>query len=176
MGALILLMGPTGAGKSTQGDMLARDMGGVHLSSGTLLRQDPRVAATLNNGQLTPAAEVERVIGEAIDGVPEDRPLILDGFPRTMSNVEWIERELESHHRKVTKVLLLELDIETSLARLSARDRMDDAPDVIRKKYEIFAHTTQAVVDYYDRVGLLVRVDGRRSPEEVYSDVKAAVR
>ena len=169
-------MGPTGAGKSTQGDLLAEDLGGVHLSSGKLLRQDAHAAAMMVSGAFTPAQEVQRVIGEAIDRVSESKVLILDGFPRTMSDVQWIERELESHHRRVEKVILLELDIEVSLGRLSERDRLDDEPAAIRHKYELFAEKTQPVVDYYDRAGLLVRVDGRQGIEAVHEQVKAAVK
>jgi len=70
MAELIVLMGPTGAGKSVQGDLLASEMGGVHLSSGNLLRQNPHAAALLADGRLAPAEEVEAIVGKAVDAIP----------------------------------------------------------------------------------------------------------
>jgi adenylate kinase len=176
MGKLILLMGPTGSGKSTQGDRLAQVLDGVHLSSGHLLREDPRAAAMLTTGNLAPAAEVHRVVGEAIEKVPEDVPVILDGTPRTESDLEWMEQNLERLKREVIHVVVLDLDIETSLKRLSGRDRADDAPAAIRKKYEWYAEQVKPVIAYYERLGLLHHVDGRGSIDEVHKLVRAAVQ
>ena len=81
MGKLVVFMGPTGAGKSVQGELLAERYGWVHLSSGTLLRRDPQAAAQMRDRRLAPAPEVERVVGEALARVPEDRPVVLDGTP-----------------------------------------------------------------------------------------------
>src|SRR3954468_2073165 len=111
MADLIVLMGPTGAGKSVQGDLLAKDLNGVHLSSGNLLRQDLHAAAMLVSGKLMAAHEVERVVGEAIAKVPEEQPIILDGTPRTMSNVHWIKRNLPHYNRILKRVVLIELDL-----------------------------------------------------------------
>src|SRR6266536_2997617 len=131
MGELILLMGPTGAGKSVQGDLLAQELRGVHLSSGELLRRDPKAAAAIADGRLAPASEVERVVGEAVAAVEPERAIVLDGFPRTMSNVRWLEQNLPKQGRRLRGVVLLELDWETSMKRLGLRDRADDAPDAV---------------------------------------------
>jgi adenylate kinase len=175
LGTLIVLMGPTGAGKSSQGDLLAKELGGVHFSSGALLREDPKAAAMLVSGHLAPAEEVERVVGEAIDAVPREQPIILDGFPRTMSNVHWLDSELPKHNRVLRRVVLIELDIETSLQRLGLRDRADDAPAAIREKYRIFEEKTMHVVEHYEQQGLLARVDGRGTREQVQALIKAVL-
>ncbi|MDB5178095.1 MAG: adenylate kinase family protein [Patescibacteria group bacterium] len=173
---LIILMGPTGAGKSVQGDLLAQDYQGVHLSSGKLLRRDPHAAALTVGGGLAPAAEVERVIGEAIDEIPEGQLIILDGFPRTESNVRWIDNELLSHHRQLKKVVLIDLDLPTILKRLELRDRADDAPAAVRAKWDIFQNQTMKVVEHYRELGKLAVVDGRGSVEEVHELIKEAVK
>lgn len=176
MGELILLMGPTGSGKSTQGDLLAQELNGVHLSSGQLLRQDPQSAAQLKTGNLAPAEEVHRVVGEALEQVPEETPVILDGTPRTESDLKWLQENLERLKRTVTHVVVLDFDIETSLKRLSGRDREDDSLESIRKKYDWYNNMVRPVIEHYERVGLLTHVDGRGTIEDVYAQVKAAVR
>jgi adenylate kinase len=176
MGKLILLVGPTGSGKSTQGDLLAQDINGVHLSSGMLLRNDPKVVAMLTGGKLAPADEVHRVVAEAFANVPNDQPIVLDGMPRTQSDLDWLEENLPRLEREVTQVVVLELDIETSVARLSGRDRADDSIEAIKKKYEWYKNSVQRVIDYYERRGLLRRVDGRKPVDEVRALVKAAIQ
>jgi adenylate kinase len=175
MGRLICLMGPTGAGKSVQGDLLAEQYGAVHFSSGKLLRRDPHAAAQMVDGRLVPAAEVEALVGEAIAHVPKEQLVVLDGFPRTRSNVEWLERELPGLDRRLRRVVLIELDIETSLERLGLRGRADDAPEAIRAKYELFENVTRPVVEHYESLGLLSRVDGRGSIEDVHEHIAAVL-
>src|SRR6185503_9770518 len=114
----IALLGATGAGKTVQGDLLAKDLGAVHFSSGELLRRDPHAAAMLHDGRFAPADEVERVVGEAIAAVPDDTPVILDGTPRTMHNVKWMEETMPKLGRDLTHVILIEVDLETSKKRL----------------------------------------------------------
>jgi adenylate kinase len=176
MAELIVLMGPTGAGKSVQGDLLAADLDGVHLSSGELLRRDPQAAAMIANGLLAPAAEVERIVGEAIDDIPADKPIVFDGVIRTMSNAQWMERQLPKYGRTLRKVVLIELDFETLMKRLDIRHRADDTPEAVRAKWNEYIEKTQPVIEYYEATGLLVRIDGRGDVESVHSLVKAAIK
>lgn len=176
MGELVLLMGPTGAGKSTQGDWMAQSLGGVHLSSGNLLRDDPQVAAMLSDGRLMPAKEVHRVVGDAIGRISQDTPIVLDGIPRRDEDVKWLEAQLPQWGRTVRCVIVLELDLETSLMRLGGRDRLDDAPEAIRHKYELYHEKTEPVVSYYEQQGLLRRIDGRGTPEAVRELIKTALQ
>jgi adenylate kinase len=175
MGQLIVLMGPTGAGKSVQGDLLAEQYGAVHLSSGKLLRRDPRAAAQMVDGRLAPAGEVHRVIGEAMRDIPEDQPVVLDGTPRTQSDIDWLDEHLPKLHREIMVVLLIELDIETSMKRLGLRGRADDAPEAVRAKWKLFEDITGPVVEHYRKLGLVVTVDGRGSIEEVHEEIASAL-
>jgi adenylate kinase len=175
MGRLICLMGPTGAGKSVQGDLLAERYGAVHFSSGKLLRLEPAVAAKMVDGRLAPAHEVERIIGQAMAKVPKEELVVLDGFPRTDSNVRWMERELPGLERRLRRVVLIELDIETSMKRLGLRGRPDDAPVAIRAKWKLFEDVTRPVIDHYRELGLLTTVDGRGTIEQVHDEIVAAL-
>ena len=175
MAELIVLMGPTGAGKSVQGDLLAQELGGVHLSSGNLLRDDPVAAAMIADGKLAPAAEVERIVGEALDVISEAQPVILDGFPRTMSNLRWMSEQLPAHNREVKAVVLIDLDLETSQKRLGLRDRADDAPAAVQEKWDEYATKTRPVIEHYEQLGLLKRIDGRGSVEQVQQLIRGAM-
>lgn len=175
MAKLVVLMGPTGAGKSVQGDLLAQDLNGVHLSSGNLLRQDPKAAAMIADGMLAPAAEVERIVAAAVAAVPDDQPIILDGFPRTMSNVRWMDEQLPGLGRTVDAVVLIELDVATVLQRLGSRGRADDTPEAVQAKLDEFNDKTRPVIEHYEELKVLKRVDGRGTPEEVQALVKAAI-
>ena len=175
MGRLVVLMGPTGAGKSVQGELLAKQYDAVHLSSGELLRRDPHALAMMVDGQLVDADEVERVIGEAIAKVPDKQLVVMDGTPRTQHNIDWMERELPGLGRELVKVVLIDLDIETSLTRLGLRGRDDDAPKAIRAKYKLFQDVTLPVAEHYRDLGLLVTVDGRGTIEQVNHEIVAAL-
>jgi adenylate kinase len=175
VGRLIVLMGPTGAGKSAQGDLLAEALGGVHLSSGKLLRQDPVIAAALKDGRLAEAADVHRVVGEAMAAVPAHVPLVLDGTPRTMVDVEWLDTNLPKYDRELESAILIELDIETSIQRLVKRGRGDDTVDAIKEKYALFENVTRPVVEHYRRLGLVLQVDGSGTIEEVHEAIMQAL-
>ncbi len=176
MGRLICLMGPTGAGKSVQGDLLAEQYGAVNLSSGKLLRRDSQALARMVDGRLAPAEEVERVVGEAMNGIPKEQLVVLDGFPRTQSNLRWMDKELPVLGRRLRRVVLIELDLETSLERLGLRGRADDAPAAVKAKFKLFEDATRPVVEHYRELGLLVTVDGRGSIEQVHEEIVAALR
>ena len=175
MGDLIVLMGPTGAGKSVQGDLLAQSHGWVHLSSGKLLREDSKAKAQMVEGRLAPAREVHRVVGEAMAVVPEAQVVLLDGTPRTQSDLDWMDEHLPKLHRELKLAILIELDIETSMRRLGLRGRADDAPDAVRQKWQLFEEVTGPIVEHYRALGLLRTVNGRGSIDEVHEEIEAVL-
>jgi adenylate kinase len=168
-------MGPTGAGKSVQGDLLAQAHGWVHLSSGKLLRADELAQATMRKGKLAAPEVVHRVVGEAMAKVPESITVVLDGTPRTQYDIDWLDHNLSKFHRELRLVLLIELDIETSMKRLGLRGRLDDAPTAVREKWKLFDDVTGPIVEHYRRLGLLQSVDGRGSIEQVHEEVESAL-
>jgi adenylate kinase len=177
VGRLIVLMGPTGAGKSSQGDLLAASLNGVHLSSGKLLRRDPVTAAVLADGRLAEAGEVHRVLDAAMRQVPEDKPIVMDGTPRTMADVHWIEEAMPGMKRELERVVMINIDFETAVKRLGTgvRGRADDSMEALKAKWELYEEITKPVADHYRKLGLVVEVDGRGSIEEVHRAVMAAL-
>ncbi|HSX01208.1 MAG TPA: nucleoside monophosphate kinase, partial [Candidatus Saccharimonas sp.] len=149
MGPIFIVLGLTGAGKSVQAGRLAARLGGVHLSSGELLRHDPRLRRQLAEGELVDSNLVDQVVAKAVADVPRDQAVIMDGFPREMSEVRWLESKLESWDRPIGRVVLLQIDEQTASQRLAGRGREDDTPEALREKYAEYHAVTQRVVDYY---------------------------
>ncbi|QQR53134.1 nucleoside monophosphate kinase [bacterium] len=176
MGELIILMGPTGSGKSTQGELLAQKLHGVHLSSGHLLREHPSTKHLMESGKLVEADLVEQVVGDVIDTIAQSQPIVLDGFPRTQSNVHWIDTELIKHGRSLRQVILLEVDKKVILERLRQRQRSDDDPAAVERKWVAYDRWTTPVVEHYRDLGHLREVDGAGSPDEVQSRIWEVVQ
>jgi adenylate kinase len=172
MAGLVVLMGPTGAGKSVQAGLLVRESGWVHISSGELLRRDAHESQLMATGQLAPSAQVEHLVEAAIAEVPLETPVVLDGFPRMLDEAQWMESRMAAWGRDLERVVLLEVSDAVTRQRLQLRNRGDDAPEAIDKKMAEYHSQTQPVIDYYAAADKLVQVDGEGSVEEVHNRIK----
>ena len=127
---MILLFGPTGAGKSVQGQMLAVRMGWKWLSTGQMLRdsKDPDVIRILKSGELVSDELTYEVFDRAIkDAKEKNYPrVIVDGFPRTKNQAEWLAGYLDRIHEKIELVLVIEVPESEIMRRLAKRARMED--------------------------------------------------
>lgn len=175
---VIIVMGPPGAGKGTQSRLLAERLGGVHISSGELLRQsgDPKLAATMAAGELVDSAAIERIMAEALGQVPVGKPIILDGFTRLVGEAEWLEEYLKSLDCAAATVIYLKIDQAESLERNLKRGRRDDRPEAQAERWREYDRVTLPVLDYYRKQGLLHEVDGSGSIEAVADRVEAALK
>ncbi len=169
-------MGPPGAGKGTQAALLATRLGGVHLSSGQLLRGsgEPRLQAIMAAGQLVASADVERLLTGAIRAVPADRPIILDGFVRESSDLAWLEPELTQLDRSITAVINLAIDRPAAVARNLQRGRADDTPAAQAERWRRYAEE-RPVLEHYRELGLLHEVDGVGTVEAVAERINRIV-
>src|ERR1035437_4643285 len=108
---MIIIFGQVGSGKSLQGQILAVRNNWKWISTGQLLRSrnDPAISAHINGGNLADSAFVESLLEEAIDGAQNPKQIILDGFPRTMDQVEWLLKEESPGNKKVDLVISLDV-------------------------------------------------------------------
>jgi adenylate kinase len=209
----LVLLGPPGSGKGTQGERLQEDFRLPYYATGDILRAAVRDETELgqtakeymDRGDLVPDEVIIGVITERLDGSEADDGFILDGFPRTEPQAEALDEEVEKLGRKLTAALLIEVPDEEVERRLSGRRtcvkngnhifhvefdppkepdvcdidgsrlvvRDDDKPDVIRHRLDQYREKTEPLVDYYERQGLLKRVDGSASPDEVGDRIRA---
>lgn len=171
---MILLMGLPGSGKGTQGKMLA-DYHGRHLiSMGEIIRmyvtgeRRQRMLA----GELLDDAEVISILERVLDSLPDDSEYILDGFPRTVPQAEWLLERLESKGSKITCVVHLRASLQAVKARLQARGRTDDREEVIEERFKEYQRLTQPLLDWYkDHDINICDINAERSPNEVHDDV-----
>lgn len=170
MGQLVILAGPTGAGKSSQAQLLVQ-RGWHHISSGELLRADPAMTSVLASGQLAPSSEVEDLVDNALASVPESTPIVLDGFPRTIDEAVWLDEHLSSWGRILVAVVVVDVDDAVVNQRLAARGRSDDSPQAVSEKLAEYREHAEPMFAHYAAAGQLVRLDGSGSIQNVFNEL-----
>lgn len=182
MGEAVIFLGPPGAGKGTQAARLSEELGFKKLSTGDILRD--------HVARRTPLGERVRPIMERGDLVPDDLILalireelaervILDGFPRTLPQAEALDELLQQTGMRLLGVVLVEVPEEELIRRMLKRaeleGRADDNEETIRRRLEVYREKTEPLVRYYEERGVLRRVDGLGTPDEVYARIRAAL-
>jgi adenylate kinase len=208
----LVLLGPPGSGKGTQGERLQEDFRLPYYATGDILRAAVRDGTELgrtakeymDRGDLVPDQVIIGVITERIEDSEAADGFILDGFPRTTRQAQALDAALEGLGRALTAVLLIEVSDEEVVRRLGGRRtcaksghvfhvefdppkqpdvcdidgsrllvRDDDKPEVIRHRLAQYHSKTEPLVSYYDDAGLLRRVDGSPSQDEVGDRIRA---
>jgi adenylate kinase len=186
-GLNILLLGPQGAGKGTQGKLLAAEYGVPHIATGDMLRAaiaegtelGRRAEPLLNSGQLVPDEIMIGLIRERLDAEDTFGGFVLDGFPRTTVQAEALDAMLEEIDRPLSVVFEFRLPEEVCVERLQRRaeeeGRADDTPEAIRRRLELYREQTEPLVEYYRVRGNLVGVRADRSVQEVFAEIQRAL-
>jgi adenylate kinase len=178
--ATITLLGPPGSGKGTQAARLRDDLGFTPLATGDVLRAaraqgselGRRAAEYMDSGDLVPDELIVALVREALAN--EDGPVLLDGFPRTCAQADALADVLADHDRELTAAVLIDVPDDVVVERISGRGqgRSDDNPETVRERLRVYHEQTEPLIAYYDKRGLLRRVDGGGDPDEVYEQVR----
>lgn len=173
---MILLFGPTGAGKSMQGQMLAVRQGWKWLSTGEMLRQstDSEVIATLKSGELVSDELTYQVFEEAVqDARNREYPnIIIDGFPRTKEQAAWLDEYMAQMGEKIDVVIVLEVPETEIMTRLEKRHRMEDTPETIAKRMTIYRQKMYPVLGIFAEAGVkIIHLDGTGTAGEVHDRI-----
>lgn len=166
----LILVGIQGAGKSTQGNLLSEKFDIPYLSSGHIFRQMAKeerwIKEILASGQLVPDKTVLEIISEYLKKPQYEKGYILDGFPRTVNQAKKFENGVEG-------VIFLDVSDKEALWRISGRvsNREDETLRAIRRRIELFHQETKPVIDYYQKNGKLLRIDGEQGIDEVFADI-----
>jgi len=181
---VLLMMGPPGAGKGTQARRLIEEYGWAYLATGDLLRQEiqagtplgQNIQALVESGKLIPDELIVSLVEKQLQ---EGQTYLLDGFPRTVGQAEALEALLRRKNARLLGVLFLDVPQEVLLERIAGRaqaeNRADDNLSVFRIRLEEYRQKTLPLVSYYEKKGLLRKVNGVGSIEEVHRRLKAKV-
>ena len=175
---MILLFGPTGAGKSMQGQMMAVRQGWKWLSTGEMLRasDDPEVIELLKKGELIGDDLTYEVFEDAISDAERSTfpQIIVDGFPRTKEQAEWLSDYMERTNETIDIVIVLEVPESEIMKRLEKRARMEDNPEVIAKRMNIYRQKMYPVLGTFAEDGVrVVHIEGIGTAGEVHDKLYA---
>ena len=183
----VVLMGPPGAGKGTQAAVVAARLGIPHISTGDIFRANVKGGTPLGQeaqkymdaGEYVPDSVTNAMVRDRL-AEPDAAPgFLLDGYPRTVAQVEELAGILAEQGRSLEKVVELTVDVDEVVGRLTKRaaeqGRSDDTEDVIRRRLEVYFEQTAPLIDAYEGQGLLVKVDGMGSVEDVTARVLGAL-
>jgi len=174
---MIILLGPVGAGKSVQAEILVKNYGYRWVSTGQLLREtkDENVQAVLSAGKLVDDDTVKRLLFEAINATDPSTDIIIDGFPRRITQAEWLDEASIRLHRTIDHALHVNLNEDEAAKRLAGRGRHDDSEEIIRERNRVYQAEVKPVVEYYAKKGLLHEIDGIGTVEEVAERIRLAL-
>lgn len=184
----IVLMGAPGAGKGTQAKRLEKALGLPHISTGDLFRYNlknetelGKLAKTyMDKGQLVPDAVTVAMVKDRLSQPDCSEGAILDGFPRTRAQAVALDELLEDLGGEIGVVPVIHVDYEELVQRLLRRaeieGRTDDNEETIRTRMRVYEEQTKPLIDYYADKGLIVKVNGQQSIEEVEADLTKVVR
>jgi adenylate kinase len=212
----VILMGPQGAGKGTQADVVGPRLGLSKLSTGELFRAaiaadselGREIKGPYDRGELIPddltLGLVEERL-EELDDDPEIRGALFDGFPRTRAQAEGLDTVLAKRGERIDSVVEISVPRDVLIERLAGRrvcpncgatyhvifnppkvdnicdrcgsrliQRDDDTPEAIGRRLDLYDEKTAPLVAFYDERGLLKRVSGEQSIDDVTEDILAA--
>ncbi len=179
----IVLLGPPGAGKGTQAELLAGQLGVPAISTGDMLRRavssgtelGGKVQGIMASGALVDDATMADVVKDRLAQTDARQGFLLDGYPRTLPQAHTLEGILTGISQELDAVLLVEVPEEELVRRAVLRKREDDREDVVRERLRVYREKTEPLIGYYRERGLLYPIDGNLPVEKVTSQMLIAL-
>ena len=184
----LIIMGPPGAGKGTQAKFVAERFGVPPISTGDIFRKNVSQGTELGTkaqeymdaGEYVPDKLTNLMVRNRIDEDDAKPGFLLDGYPRTLAQVEELDGMIKYTGHELDAVIVLTVDREELVQRLIARaetdGRSDDTEDVIRRRQEVYAEQTEPLIEVYRDRGVLIEVDGMGEVDEVRQRIFAALQ
>ena len=175
----MIFMGPPGAGKGTQAQVVAERYAIPAISTGDIFRKNVSEGTELgvqaqrfmDAGEYVPDELTNLMVRNRIDEPDAERGFLLDGYPRTLAQVEELDGMIKHTGHALDAVVVLTVDKEELVQRLLQRaekeGRADDTEDVVRRRYEVYDDQTAPLIDVYRDRGLMIEVDGMGEVDEV---------
>ncbi|MFE6997347.1 adenylate kinase [Microbacterium sp. NPDC057659] len=185
--ARLLIVGPQGSGKGTQGVRIAAAYGIPVVSTGDIFRANikagtelgQKVTAILDAGDLVPDELTSEIVRDRLSQEDAANGFLLDGYPRNTHQVEHLDAFLQEHGQALDAVILLDVPREESLTRLRLRateqGRSDDTDEAIAHRLDIYEHETAPIISVYEARGIVDRIDGVGSLDDIAERIVAAL-
>jgi adenylate kinase len=183
----LLLIGPPGAGKGTQAEVLASTFGIPAISTGDIFRANVKnqtelglkVKAIMDAGEYVPDEITNAIVANRLTEADATEGFLLDGYPRTPDQVVELDKVLAVEGKALDVVVQIVADTDEVVARLLKRaqeqGRADDTEEVIRHRMAVYAEQTAPLIDVYEARDLVVTVDGLGQVEEVTQRILSAL-
>ncbi len=175
----VILLGPPGSGKGTQGAILARRISVPRISTGDLLRSavergtslGQQARSYMDQGLLVPDEVIIGLIEEVLGSREATVGIVMDGFPRTVAQAEAVDRTLADRGRVVDHVVNIVVPehelVRRMVGRAREQGRSDDTEETIRQRLKVYEEQTVPLVQYYEARDLVRTVDGVGDVEEI---------
>jgi adenylate kinase len=183
----IVILGPPGAGKGTQAELITEDAGIPHVNTGDMYRAavaagtelGAKVKPYMERGELVPDDLTIAVVRERLSQPDTVDGFVLEGFPRTLPQAEALDEILAEQDRELSVVLHFQLSEEVAEQRLLKRaleqGREDDTPEIIHRRMETM-RISDELVEFYRVKGILVGIHAERTIEEVFAEVQQVLQ
>jgi adenylate kinase len=179
----LIMMGPPGAGKGTQAKYIADHFGIPAISTGDIFRANVskgtplgiEAAKYMDAGDYVPDEVTNLMVRDRIDEEDANPGFLLDGYPRTLAQVEELDGMIKHTGHALDAVVVLTVDpdeiVQRLLQRAQVEGRADDTEDVIRRRQELYTEQTEPLIDVYRNRGILIEVDGMGEVDDVTSRI-----
>ncbi|NUS53496.1 MAG: adenylate kinase [Streptomycetaceae bacterium] len=183
----LIIMGPPGAGKGTQAKFIAEHFGIPAVSTGDIFRQNVSEGTELgveakrymDAGEYVPDEVTNLMVRNRIDEPDAEHGFLLDGYPRTLAQVEELDGMIRYTGHQLDAVVCLTVDqdeiVQRLLQRAQIEGRADDTEDVIRRRQEVYLEQTEPLVEVYRKRDIVVEVDGMGEVSDVTERIFAAL-
>lgn len=171
---MIILTGVAGAGKSMQGKMFADEHGYAWISTGEILRVlvTGKRRQEMLEGKLLSDEEVITILDTVLNLIDSDQEFVLDGFPRTINQVNWLLKQVHSGRIRLTAVVNLDASEAVVRERLMARGRQDDTEDAIAKRFNEYRSVTLPILEHFKQEGVQIcAIDASKNPRAVHDAI-----
>jgi len=187
-----VIIGPSGGGKGAQANLIEKDFGLLHISTGELLRKEIKnhtkigeeASVYIKRGVWVPTRIVLSVLRPVLEKLGH-RGFVIEGFPRLPKQPQFLEKFLLGNNIRLNAVFYLKVRPKVIIQRREDMikagrsfqpGRSDDNPAALKKRLNSSQKTIRKIIDYYKKNGLLIEVDGERSINDIHKEISSIIR